>query len=125
MKQDVVYALVEIRKILDYDGYNTDSVLRFYCDWALHTRLNHRGAQQILNILDQRLGQYRPWSPESIDPDGMVRQILSFNLFQRHLFEFLHRNDLPKLWAEDLFAWQQTIILCGKHVQHTPLTVIP
>ncbi|HXX17956.1 MAG TPA: hypothetical protein VEJ46_01000 [Candidatus Acidoferrum sp.] len=123
-KQDVVHALVQIRKILEYDGErDAFSALRFYCDWALHTRLDRRGAKLILGILDDRLGRYQPWIPESIDPDGKVLQILSFNLFQRQLYDFLRRNDLPTVWAEDWFAWQKTIALYGEQVRHIPLIV--
>ena len=123
-KQDVVHGLVQIRKILEYDGAkNASPSLRFYCDWALHTKLDRSGAKHILGTLDERLGRYRPWSPESIDPDGKVAQILSFNLFQISLLHFLRRNDLPTVWSEDWFAWQKTITLYGDQVRNIPLTV--
>jgi len=121
-KQDVVHALVQIRKILEYDC-EKNTALRFYCDWALHTKLDRSGAKHILGILDERLGRYRPWSPESIDPDGKVSEILSFNLLQRYLLDFSQRNDLPTVWSEDWFAWQKTITLYGEQVRHIPLVV--
>lgn len=121
-KQEVVYALVQVRKLLEHDGNRDEaSLLRFYCDWAFHTKLDRRGAAYILRILDERLGQYRRWSPENIDPDGRVGQVLSFDLFNRGLSDFLRRNDLPTVWTKDWFAWQKTIMFYGEQVRHTPL----
>lgn len=121
-KQEVVYTLVQVRKILEHDGNGDEaSLLRFYCDWAFHTKLDRRGAAYILRILDERLGQYRPWSPETIDPDGRVSQVLSFDLFNRCLSDFSRQNDLPTVWTEDWFAWQKTIMFYGEQVRHTPL----
>ena len=34
---DVVYLLIEIRKILDHENNNKYPILRFYSDWAVHT----------------------------------------------------------------------------------------
>lgn len=35
---EVVYLMVEIRKILDHKNNGKYSLLRFYCDWTVHTR---------------------------------------------------------------------------------------
>ncbi|GEM_PF-2206926 len=39
-RNEVVYLLVRIRKILDLDGSNRYKTLRFYCNWVLHTKLD-------------------------------------------------------------------------------------
>jgi hypothetical protein len=33
----VVYALVETRKLLEYDNSGNFGIVKFYCDWAVHT----------------------------------------------------------------------------------------
>lgn len=34
---DIVYFLVEVRKILDHENNNKYEILRFYSDWSVHT----------------------------------------------------------------------------------------
>ncbi len=121
---DVFYALGEIRKVLEHDcERKTSWVLTFFCDWALHTKLEGAGARQILRKLDERLSRFNPAEPGSIDPDGEVSQILSFDLLRGSLFEFCKRNDLPTAWAEDEFWWRKFVVLYGELVREAPLVV--
>src|SRR5437867_1739661 len=50
----VVYILVLTRKLLERQGeLNKYPMLRFYCDWALHTNMDRAGAQRILRLFDE------------------------------------------------------------------------
>jgi hypothetical protein len=112
-KKDVTYVLVQIRKVLEHDkrreGY---SGLKFFCDWSLHTKLDWKGAKEVLSTLDERLGHYRPSVPESIDHDGKALEIFWFGLFRRYLLQFLKTYDLPNVWAEDQSVWNKVLMLC-------------
>lgn len=49
----VVYLLVELRKALELRGLlGNYAALKFYCDWAMHTRLDRAGAKEFLKRLD-------------------------------------------------------------------------
>jgi len=53
-EQQVVYLLVEIRKLLELrDEKETYFALYCYCCWALHTTMNRNGARKILERFDQ------------------------------------------------------------------------
>jgi len=120
----LMYALVKIRKVLEHEKKKTAYwTLTFFCDWTLHTQLEREGAKKILDLLDKRIWSFNPAKPETIDPDGMVSKILSFDLFREHLLGFLKRHDLPTVWAEDEFAWKQTVVLYGEEVRDTPLVL--
>jgi hypothetical protein len=121
-RQDVLYALTRIRKILEHDNAkDAYGTLVFFCDWVLHTKLDRAAAQEILTALDMRLGHFVPGKPESIDPDGMVSEILSFGLLRHHLGDFLERNQLPTVWVADQFVWCKTAMYYGELVKDTPL----
>jgi hypothetical protein len=123
-ERDIVYAIVGIRKMLEHDAQNKQfETLGFFCDWAVHTRLDRSGARRILTLLDQRLGRFNPVHPESIDPDGVIHKILSFDLFREQLLEFLRKNDLPTMWAEDEFVWKKFVVLYGEVVRDVPLSM--
>lgn len=42
-ENDVNSAIIKIRKLLEVDE-NTFEILKFYCDWALHTKINNTKA---------------------------------------------------------------------------------
>jgi hypothetical protein len=121
-RKDLSHALSRIRKILEHDGAKASCwTLVFFCDWVLHIKLDRHAAREILTVLDERLGRVVPGKPESIDPDGKVMEILSFELLRHHLWKFLAQNQLPTVWVEDDFVWRKTAILYGELVKDTPL----
>ena len=52
-EMQIVYLLVEVRKLMDQDGYK-DPVLRTFSNWVVHTSLENRadGSTLILNEFD-------------------------------------------------------------------------
>ena len=64
-ERQVVYILAELRKLLELEslarieaGSPSDTsyfALQFYCDWAVHVRLDYSGAQRIV----ERFNQYQ------------------------------------------------------------------
>jgi hypothetical protein len=121
---DLIYALVKIRKVLEHEKKKAAYwTLTFFCDWILHTQLYGDGATKILELLDKRIWGFNPARPGTIDPDGVVLKILSFDLFREHLLDFLQKHDLPTVWAQDEFAWKETVVLYGEEVRDTPLAL--
>jgi len=53
-EMQVVYLLVELRKLMDREAYQ-DSVLRMFCNWVVHTKLERRaeGSEIILTEFDE------------------------------------------------------------------------
>lgn len=122
--RDLTHALVKIRKVLEHEKKKAAYwTLTFFCDWVLHTQLWGEGANKILDLLDKRIWSFNPAKPETIDPDGTVSKILSFDLFREHLLNFLNGHDLPTVWAQDDFAWNKTKVLYGEEVRDTPLVL--
>jgi hypothetical protein len=124
-KQDVVHVLIQIRKVLEHDGKPARyEGLKFFCDWVAHPKLAGTGAREVLRMLDQHLPPFCG-NPESVDPQGVVHKILSFDLFRQELLAFLRaaENDLPTRWAEDDFTWKTVVQFYGQQVQNTPLVI--
>ncbi len=123
-EQDIVYALTKIRKLLDFDNAGKRYLLlRVFCNWVLHTKLEHRGAQAILERLDRVLVRHKPISEINL-PHQEVFDFISLDLFRRDLQEFLRENQMPTVWVDDMFAWQQTISFYGEEVLDTPLVMV-
>src|SRR6516225_8445299 len=50
----VVYLMAGIRKLIERDEAENDyPLLRFHCDWALHSRMDRAAAQKLLKIFDE------------------------------------------------------------------------
>jgi len=46
---EIVYLMVNIRKIIELDNsYEKFQYLNFYCNWILHSKLNHKFAQEVI-----------------------------------------------------------------------------
>ena len=87
-EMQVVYLLVELRKLMDRDGYK-DPILRTFSNWVVHTSLENRadGSTLILSEFDNVMAEIherkrRPPYPEHIS-FGTFRQALGrcFRLF--------------------------------------------
>ncbi|MBI4459178.1 MAG: hypothetical protein HY648_03840 [Acidobacteria bacterium] len=55
-ERDVVYILVEIRKLLELTGNEQKYFwLKFFADWACHTKMDRKTAKELLDRLDSEL----------------------------------------------------------------------
>jgi glutaredoxin-related protein len=77
----VLYLLVEIRKVLEHDDVR-ESILRFYADWVVHTKLDKSFSQKIYEELKSR------------DSRGGAN-ILNFERLRKDLKQFLIKYQLP------------------------------
>ncbi len=77
----VMYLLVEIRKVLEHDGIK-NTLLGFYGDWVVHTKLDRAFAKKVFNEIND-------------DNSEVGNHIKSFNLLKNELKVFLEKNNLP------------------------------
>lgn len=75
----VVYILVQIRKLLDHNG--NSHPIRFYCNWALHTELVKKPAQDWLLKLSNMT-------------DSQVIQVVSLKDLKKLSKDYLTNNNL-------------------------------
>jgi hypothetical protein len=121
-ESDVVYALVEVRKLLEQTGEKeTFSRLTFFCDWVVHPLLDKKNAQNVLLELDGRLGGYDASRPWEIDPDGQVHDLLSFRRFWQELNAYCKHVGITDGWTRDYLSWRQVARLYSGIVRDCPL----
>lgn len=122
----VVGALVQIRKMLEHDGFPAQySVLKFFCDWVVHPKLAGPGARELMKRIDRELPTLDPRNPQGWDPRGVIQETISFDLFRHELWAYLRvpENDLPTRWVEDDFTWTNVVQFYGQQVHNTPLVI--
>jgi hypothetical protein len=121
---DVVYGLVEIRKLLEQSGHKERFPrLVFFCDWVVHPWLKGRETQNVLMELDQRLGRYDASRPWEIDEDGKVHELLSLGRFAEELNACCRENGIDEIWTQDIWVWREVSRLYSEIVRDCPLSM--
>jgi hypothetical protein len=106
---DVVWALVEIRKLIDANTAPDAFVsLKVYCDWTVHTTLTKASrTKEIMAKVDQDF--FNNFHPDGHgtppDEHEKLQALLYLDTFRAELLSFLENNDLPILLASDDGEW--------------------
>jgi hypothetical protein len=137
-ERQVVYILVELRKLMEHNGDAVDYfALNFYCDWAVHTKLDRRGAGRIVERFDkyQALIELSQSTPEGNVPGAdlsvliEVESTVRLERFREQLGTYLKRGGLPCAIADDDRHWANFLsyyvrviedcpLICRKRLQH-------
>lgn len=117
-EKQVVYLLVEIRKLMDRDKYN-DPVLRTFSNWVVHTSLESQreGSTFILTEFDQwfiDLFEHKKKSPHL--------KHISLVAFQHSLVDCFTNFNLKAKFVRDLVAWKKFTRLYCSIVSECPIT---
>jgi len=92
----VVYFLVELRKTLERRGLVDDyTALKFYCDWAMHARLDRAGAKEFLKRIDniETAHSFGIFS-DGVQKIAIAMDFLRQEVFRRDLHNALRELDL-------------------------------
>ncbi len=100
----VVYLMVEIRKILEHDNEPEYKLLRFFCDWTVHTKKDRKmeGIVDIVTEIDNLVS--------SVDKITTYQneQILKFfkmKELRKELTQFFASHSLPDDLCKDNHNW--------------------
>ena len=110
----VVYILSRIRKYLEILNENDKKIdrkykyLKFFCDWALHSKINR--TKHIKEILPN------PNTPRR-------KTFVFFKKLRCELGSFLSETGLPRQIVKDEKKWQTLLILLNGIYADTPLIV--
>lgn len=120
---EVVYLMVEIRKILEY-GESSYKTLRFYCNWVLHKELNQERTTKLLSDIFEKdinleeSGRKNAYNMKSIGVD-----FFKLNKFKKEFKDFLKDNNLPLNLAEK--DWWTFIKLLLEIIKDCPIAFTP
>lgn len=93
----VMYLMVEIRKVLEHENQK-NTLLNFYGDWIVHTKLDRKFANQVFSeIINEK--------------SLMAYHIKSFGLLKNELQIFIDKHNLPKgLLSEHWIAFRDNLL---------------
>lgn len=91
----VIYLLVEIRKILEYErkSYKT---LQFYCNWVLHKELSYeKTTKLLLKIFEPNVDLQKSGHENARNVKSVGRDFFVLKTFRKELEVFLKNHKLP------------------------------
>lgn len=92
---EVVYLMVEIRKILEYGG-NFYKTLRFYCNWVLHKELSQEKTTKLLSdIFEPNVDLKKSGRKNARNIKSIGRDFFMLKTFRKELGDFFKDHNLP------------------------------
>ena len=116
-----VYLLAEVRKVLEREPPRAEELptLKFYCDWALHSKLDGRAAQRFLAGVRPALTLQETNGHEYQN----LEQLLTLRKFREELSAFLRMNGIDPSLCEDDGNWEMLLRSYSHVVQDSDLVV--
>jgi len=94
-ESEVVYFLVEVRKLIETLGRKRFQILSFFCDWVLHQEMTWKKAQIVLGIFDEFADAAKGGDRQKlVDATRKRENLISFRLFRDDLALLLHEFGL-------------------------------
>lgn len=92
---EVIYLMVEIRKILECGG-KSYKTLRFYCNWVLHRELNREKTTKLLSdIFEPNVDLKKSGRESARNIKTIGRDFFMLKTFRKELGDFLKDHKLP------------------------------
>lgn len=124
-ERQIVYILVETRKLLELGGVKENfPTLTFCCDWAVHPKLQGRFAQQVIKYFDdyQDIFENKGVMPQDYDFGDLFR-ITKHVDFRNQLIAFLEANGVDCRRLGDDTYWARFVRLYSAVIEDCPLEV--
>lgn len=92
---EVIYLMVEIRKILEYGG-KSYKTLRFYCNWVLHKELSQEKTTKLLSdIFEPNIDLKKSGRENARNIKSIGRDFFMLETFRKELVVFFKDYNLP------------------------------
>ena len=118
----VLYLMVEVRKILDhaYDKKTGFTLLRFYCDWLVHTDKRYN-LEHITPIIQRLFQTTKNHIETNIVAENEMVDFLYMKELNQELFQFLSNEQLPTDLCTDKEYWSCFVKLMIEILSEQPI----
>lgn len=134
-ERQVVYILVETRKLLELMGMlETYPQLTFFCNWAMHPTLDREPARRIIRLFDSTVVATRTSLPTLADIKANANamqehlgqicgpfEIAGFGVFKEELEKFFDRQGIDCPLLQDQKKWIRFLGYYSSVVEDCPL----
>lgn len=116
----VVYLLVEIRKILEHDNEAGYKLLRFFCDWIVHTKKDRKmeGIVEIVTKIDSLISSVDKITSEQ---NEQILKFLEMSELRKELSQFLTSRSLSDDLCEEDRNWPTFVNILAQVLSGQPI----
>lgn len=120
-KQDIVFLLVEFRKIMESRQIDFQ-VLNFYCGWALHYEKDYipSSMKEITECIYKSIVKEMN-NPMKLELRQSVRKFIYFERLRRDLISFCSKLELPTEFVQTKSIWTNFIGVLVKILEEQPI----
>jgi len=117
---EVVYLLVEIRKILEHDQDSNFKVLKFFCDWSVHTQKDRQmaGIIDIASKIDQLVSTVDKITTEQHE---QILKFFEMSELRDELSKFFTMHSLPLALCEGDSNWSSFVDVLTQVLSNQPI----
>lgn len=125
---EVVYLLVQVRKVLEHDQSTEYGSLKFHCDWALHTAMDRASAQVLLKVFDAANLELKTDPTKKLDDlpkpiRDQISSIIKLSSFKEELARFFNTYGLPSMIDHTPDGWSKFFKLYAFVIKDVPLEI--
>jgi hypothetical protein len=125
-ESQVVYLLASARKILERNSTLSFPVLKFHCDWVLHSRLSGPQAREMVTRLKPAHEHFVAGKDVHELPTGVRKELDRISQlidFRKELSNFLASQNLPTTVC-DPDSWTRFLFLYCQIIENAPLELV-
>jgi len=101
-ESEIIYLLVQIRKILELERSKPYKTLYFYCNWVLHSKLNRPSTTKFLaDIFDQSIDLNGTAHQNARNIKNVGKEFFTVKTFKNELGSFLRSIGLPQRFSNE------------------------
>lgn len=117
----IVYLFVEIRKVLDRENNRKYPILRFYCNWSVHTEKDPTDEMRAImnDIYRDVVAQIQ--SPALASSKMKIIGFMYMEDLQEEMTKFLQEYDLPTSLTSNQNDWLALVKLLVKVLADQPI----
>jgi hypothetical protein len=128
-ERQVVYIMVELRKLMELNGDGTKyTALKFHCDWVAHPWLKGPQAQEIVKLFDRYQELEDNTAVKQGQPDmsfmGRLGPALAMTNFRNELNAYLHSQGLDPSTPDDDGKWAAFLKHYAGVIEDCPLQCV-
>ena len=121
---EVLYLMVQIRKILDCGG-NSYKTLRFYSNWVLHSELSKTATTKLLvDIFDAGIDGKKDGRDNARNLISSSSSFFTLNTFKNDLKGFVNEHNLPGNILSNA-NWKNIRRLLLELIKDCPVSFVP
>lgn len=121
-ESEIVYLLMETRKLIEHNGNNNYQIVKFYCDWIVHTKKD-RITSSMKKIIEKMYSsvKYQIDNPFQLNARLITSDFAYFKDLKTEIKKLYKSNNIASKFIENDNKWNMFISILVKILENQPI----